>query len=1641
MLPGFRVSSFKFQVVLAFLLAAFRLHGAQTEADQFMSDVHALCRAPHRLAGTEECEEAARYVERQLRDAGIEDVFLQPFFVPQLQSECLLRVDGKDVPLFGMRANLWQGPTSGPVPIRGKTLIAGDGSPKGYGDGKVDGRIVVLNYETARRWRDAFAMGARAVIFVETGGTPLDFPRFENISARLPRFYVSKGDATACGLLDSAKEVSIEARSGWSRCEAHNVLAWIPGTDPVFSLEREEVLVLGAQLDSFGQVPYLAGGARGAANCAALLEMARRLWSERPRRSVLIAFLGGEGRLASGSAALYSAIFRAKPFLSYKRTHADFLREYEEENAFISQVIDVTQAEDVFSGKGEAGRQGLELLRREAEFHARELQSRLTSLRLERNAAKTEGDDKKLREAEKTVTLAKQEEDDWNDLRRALAEGTMEPELEDHLGRIRRSAASMLQARREEIEAFVRQRRSYETIARMPSGKTVVLHLTVDFGDKGPRWGVAHYDRANELRGGQYNNVGYYVGVFAALSDLVDELREQGSAGLRLMEPETTKLRLLDEENKGAGGKGDSGAERSGVRLRLIEPETTKIQLGPPVFFPGTTLHGGQVASRFGIYGLRLGTCHDRMALRGHPQDRPGNVDFENIKAFAFDAIPLVKAIASAPSMSLRQRIRPTASYEEPRWANGRTEGYNVMMRSAGSAIANRPARGSMLALHNLELVPGFDLAPRYVVQQNGYFALGPVPPRKRTREAWCCALFDAHGRISSVNSEISNLRRVEMFPCLQCTVVALSPPEFRDAKSLILNATNDGQFPTKEFFFTEMDTTTTFFAPVTAKGVKVINNFGIALLNADAEHPSGRGLAVGDDWRPPSTEYYTANDLCALNEHRLDILRQRRITNDSLEWLHGLANTALRKGRQAQTTAVRFAEFGIARLLSRRVYDPILTSMNDLVKAVVILLLLTIPFAFALERLLVGTPHIYRQIGWYCLFFLITFAVLYKVHPAFAIATEPIVIFLAFIIVILSSIVIFILLGRFQSEIRAVQGLRATVHSADVSRFGTVMAAVAMGISTMRRRPVRTLLTTVTVILLTFSILSFASFDARGGILRQYVASTEDIHSIFIHHSLWSPLWDRFVDIVRHIAGEHAVVTERRWVAASSSGQAETFSLLVADEKGKESVRLKALVGLEQVDIDGQPDLKACLPTVEESGFTRGSILLPPVIAERLGVEIGDNVMASGHSFTFAGCIDVERLTRFVQIDKTPIFPVDYGDESLRTQKKQSAGTSKAESMELANLQSESAFLPYYSANQVGIIHSEAAREIEGELVGVGVYTEEDADMDALAQRLARISWAPVHVTLSDGVYRLYFTTVLATYGLSNLIIPIVLGGLIVFGTMLGSVTDREKEIYSFSALGLAPAHIGMLFFAEASVYAVVGGLGGYILAQVVAFVTGWLSSFTAIKVPEMNYSSTNAIFAILVVMATVLLSTVYPALRGSRSANPGVARVWRLPKPNGDVWEFTFPFTVSDYDITGVMSFLHEHFNNFSDCSLGVFLAENTSVYTEGKTLNLASRVATAPFDLGVTQEFQLTSLPSEIEGVDEVRIVVKRRSGTRGDWQRTNRPFISDLRKQFLIWRSLPTATMELYRRKTLAMLGKQEADDGRQTADGKEEQALR
>jgi hypothetical protein len=268
---------------------------------------------------------------------------------------------------------------------------------------------------------------------------------------------------------------------------------------------------------------------------------------------------------------------------------------------------------------------------------------------------------------------------------------------------------------------------------------------------------------------------------------------------------------------------------------------------------------------------------------------------------------------------------------------------------------------------------------------------------------------------------------------------------------------------------------------------------------------------------------------------------------------------------------------------------------------------------------------------------------------------------------------------------------------------------------------------------------------------------------------------------------------------------------------------------------------------------------------------------------------------------------------------------------------------------------------------------------------------------------------------GAGNFLIPILVAAMIVLNTMMGAVHERFREISVYSSVGLAPSHIASLFLAESSVFATIGAVLGYLVGQSLTLV---LSNFDIMAGLSLNYSSLSAIWSVVVVMATVFLSTAYPAKKAADMAVPDVGREWKFPEPDGDDWSFDFPFTIGSVEVLGMYTYLAKVFESYEEGSLGAFVTENvklTSVKDDKGDLCYQISMMTwlAPYDLGISQKVSLSAAPAEDEhALYAVWVDIHRESGDVASWQRINRRFLSVLRKRFLVWRTLSQQLKDEY-----------------------------
>ncbi len=784
-------------------------------------------------------------------------------------------------------------------------------------------------------------------------------------------------------------------------------------------------------------------------------------------------------------------------------------------------------------------------------------------------------------------------------------------------------------------------------------------------------------------------------------------------------------------------------------------------------------------------------------------------------------------------------------------------------------------------------------------------------------------------------------------------------------------------------------------------------------LINATDEAPTGIGYLVDANPSLYATPYRVALDMWRLDEYRMRRLAEHGIENDRVKNAHKRASEEIAKAAsflRAREYDKFFSRARSAWSKESSAYPQVRSTENDVIKGIIFYLALLLPFAFFTERLLIAAPTITGQIAGDVAVFLVVFIIIALVHPAFAITFTPTIILLAFIILALTVVVVGIIVQKFEEQMQAIRYQQTGVHSADVGRLGASAAAFNLGISNMRRRKTRTLLTATTLVLLTFTVLSFTSIVQRTRTTKLLLPRFAEYDGVMIRDLGWLPIGEATERILSNEFGGEYSVAARSWYY-SGSPQEQSF---IAVRRGGRAYNATALLGL----MAGETQITGIDRTVRKGGrwFEPGEedvCLLPDGVASHLEIsseQVGTaTVSIFGKELRVIGIIDSSEFSKLTDLDGEPLTPVDFmvsqqqfgqQAEQQTVVRKRSKAEQRREYIHLAP--DQTVLVPYsFLLNMGGTLRSVA--------IGIGDPAVVDKVLDDLVQR--------IDLNIYGGVEgRTYMCSSIGTTGVSgmtDLIIPILIAAAIVLNTMLGSVYERVREIYIYSSLGLAPTHVAALFVAEASVYAILGAIVGYLLGQVTARVLVQTNLVTGLN---LNYSSLSAVLSTLIIMATVLASVIYPARRASDIAMPGIERRWAMPEPEGDKIHIVLPFTVTGDQALGVNMYLHEYFTAHTDYSLGQFSTDEIVLarrdYDHGEGYTLESMVWLAPYDLGVSERLAIETIPTEDAEIFEIHADILRVSGDDASWLRVTRNFINILRKQYLLWRTFPAEQKEEY-----------------------------
>jgi putative ABC transport system permease protein len=105
-----------------------------------------------------------------------------------------------------------------------------------------------------------------------------------------------------------------------------------------------------------------------------------------------------------------------------------------------------------------------------------------------------------------------------------------------------------------------------------------------------------------------------------------------------------------------------------------------------------------------------------------------------------------------------------------------------------------------------------------------------------------------------------------------------------------------------------------------------------------------------------------------------------------------------------------------------------------------------------------------------------------------------------------------------------------------------------------------------------------------------------------------------------------------------------------------------------------------------------------------------------------------------------------------------------------------------------------------------------------------------------------------------------LVIGGIVIMNIMLASVTERTREIGVRKSLGATRRDVLMQFLVESGVMATIGGVMGVIVAAIISFAVGRLTSF------PMSLPIGWVIGAVAVAAGVGLFFGVYPAYKASK-------------------------------------------------------------------------------------------------------------------------------------------------------------------------------
>lgn len=1578
----------------------------------------------------------------------------------------------------GARLNI-----TGEAGIAGDLVYIGEGTINDIPAAALDGQIAVMEADSKDNWMNAGAFGAKAIVYLGSN-------RMTNADARqqilmypmaIPRFYLPEGAAADALRTGAAASGTVRAEGNWETVTGRNVYALVvPET-----AKGKKAFVCAAQMDAMAHAPGLAQGADAAVDAAVALNLLREMAQETevgngPVRPWLFAFLDGYSIYMRGMREMLAGLaIPEEERERYIESDEKLLEAYEEAAAYVDELGPPEEA--VYRLYRSEYESLLDYVRHVSALRLVDIDYEIQPLRLEADEA--EGARKE--ELQARVDALAEERTNLNAVRTQLTlppKRPLGPRIKGWFGL--RTAAEEADTERADLNPELKPLaiRLYEQARQRALTQLEELRERIAYREmrRGMRLEIC---RALGLPEDEEVPIQFMLGI---------ELSDAGIAVGPLIADGLTGQ--FDQENAEAFLSWLATVyqqEREAIwpldqlRALSMEPRTTadlqhSFFIGPYALFTSPSIG-------FAIPSMSWSTLDSYRIKVDTPRDTVANLRWERLTPQIGVTRGLVRRLAKDADFDPQPQ-------NEPKWTH--VTG-SVVNQAPGEPLPNVPEAGYLVGLY-----PGSAQQGRFGVNyrkgdlvgvrldqytfsgSNGTFLFRDMPGTTSS-PAWMGPVFfmafkfGADGAITdasdlntsgtggtystNVNSPRSRSLRGVVFPCREMNAFHLYDPRFINPLmgASMLDALR-GSEP-KRMSLTVVNGMASALLMPDAEWQMILRN-GVTsnrmlLLNVNQDLlAEGESLQASLDGFPLGTSLQVhpveaaARDMFAVDNSRLRNYRRAGITSRSLDEVQARTQEYLKQADEARGGEAAGAGFYAASgALANEVrgYEAVRSLGNDVVRAAVLLLLALIPFAFAMERLLFANAKVHHQILTTLGIFAAMTAILWSFHPAFRITSQPLVIIMAFGIIFLSLLVISLVVLKFKNQIEEMKSDRAESSGAKTSQLGLISTAVKLGIANMRKRKLRTALTGITVVLITFALMAFTSTSTWSGEKRFALETGKDVFSpvVLVRQPAIRIIPEKTPEYIANIVAHMSVsddpddtrkgsdvieaIAERWWWQEPSQPSWRIHvrnpqgAIPPADGKtGPDDtviqVSLPAALGIEAAEEsftavrdvlpnwDRFAELAEAYPETQRAGG-----YLAADTAARLGVSPGDTMIIAGRDVELVGVYDPKRFeAELYALDGSSLSPIDYQSmgSDQRNEMFSTAVDMLATQMESGQGMEANLDLPHVPAAQLAVLPAAMLRGIENtSLRNIMLRGVDAAAVRQVASRFVDRFAFPIYFGSPEEGVSVLAKTPLLPKAPRSLLILVVLAGLIIFNTMMSSIAERKREIYIYTSLGLAPFHIGVLFLTEAITYGLMGSIFGYIIGQGVAT---FLSEFGLLGGLTLNYSGTQTVATMAMVLGIVIISSLIPAYLAGRLAVPSNEMTWRVPDPENGVIHDSLPFTLTNRTANGTIAYLQDYFDAHREGSIGHFTTDQCEVFRLGReetggidVLGLRGTVWLAPYDLSVRQDFEIRvhQVPNE-EDVLGIDIILKHGSGQPENWIKLNKTFMGDLRRQLLGWRSL-------------------------------------